>query len=61
MFIVLWFALAAVVMIGALALVFRCDRMLDEIERERRIDRREFNRQMKHLREMEEMYDVMLR
>ena len=61
MFIVLWFALAGIAMLGALALVFRCDRILDEIERERRIDRRAFERQMRHLQEMEEMYDVMMR
>jgi fatty acid desaturase len=56
-----WFILAAVAMIAALVLVFRCDRMLDEIEMERRIDRRAFERQMRRLAEMEEEYEVMLR
>jgi fatty acid desaturase len=56
-----WFFLAAVAMIAALVLVFRCDRMLDEIEMERRIDRRAFERQMRRLAEMEEEYEVMLR
>lgn len=61
MLIYVWLGLAAVAMVLALVLVFRCDRMLDEIERERRIDRRAFERQMRRLREMEEEYEVMLR
>ena len=61
MFIYLWLGLAAVAMLAALVLVFRCDRELDEMEKERRRQQRDFERQMRRLREKEELYDMMMR